>query len=61
MLIMLFDMAVGPPIPYMHDTDDTTTTSFLPESKALTADRRSLSMSSFMARSFSIYVSDDGI
>ena len=44
----------GLPIPYIQLTEDTTITSFLPESKALTARSRRRSISSLMARSFSI-------
>ncbi|EJX04585.1 hypothetical protein EVA_07306 [gut metagenome] len=38
----------------MQDTELTTITSFLPESKAEVAASRNLSMSSLIARSFSI-------
>ena len=41
----------------IHDTEDTTITSFLPDIKALTALRRRRSISSLMAKSFSMYVS----
>ena len=42
------------------DTEDTTTTSLRPESRAEVAASLSLSISSLMARSFSIYVSEEG-
>ena len=46
---------------FPENADDTTITSFLPESSDDVADSRSLSISSLMAKSFSIYVSVDGI
>ena len=44
----------GFPIPYMHDTEQTTITSLRPDSRALVALNRSFSISSFIERSFSI-------
>ena len=47
---------MGLPSPYIHDTEATIITSFLSESDAV-AECLSLSISSFIAESFSIYVS----
>ncbi len=43
----------------MHDTDATMTTSFRPETSAEVARSRSRSISSLIAMSFSMYVSDE--
>ena len=42
------------------ETEDTTITSLRPDNKSLTAASRNLSISSFIARSFSMYVSEEG-
>ncbi len=47
-------------MPYMHEMDDTTITSFLPESKAEVALSLSFSISALIDRSFSMYVSVTG-
>ena len=52
--MMFSEKLVGEPMPYMHDTELTTITSLRPESRAEVAARRRRSISSFMARSFSI-------
>ena len=54
--IILFLYSFGDPRPYMHETDETTITSFL-KSKALVAACLNLSISSFILASFSIKVS----
>jgi hypothetical protein len=45
----------------MHETEETTITSLLPESRAEVALSLSFSISSLMERSFSIYVLVEGI
>ena len=47
-------MATGAPIPYIQETEETTITSFLPDNKDDTADNLSLSISSLIAKSFSM-------
>ena len=48
-------------MPKMHDTLETTTTSLRPESSAAVVARRIFSIWSLIIRSFSIYLSDEGI
>ena len=45
----------------MHDTEATTITSLRPESNAEDAESLSFSISSFIDKSFSIYVPEEGI
>ena len=49
-----FAKSVGLPMPYIQLTLAITITSLRPESNALAADSRSLSKSSFIAKSFSM-------
>ncbi len=51
---------MGSPNPYIHETDATIITSLVSNRLAV-AEWRSLSISSLMDASFSIYVSDCGI
>ena len=59
--MLLSDSVVGLPMPYMQLTELTTMTSLRPERRAEVEARRSLSISSLMARSFSMYVSVEGM
>ncbi len=49
--------SAGLPIPYRQETLDITIMSLRPDSREEEAESRSFSISSFMLRSFSIYVS----
>ena len=48
-------------MPYMHDTEATTITSFLPDKRAEVVLNLNFSISLFIERSFSIYVPELGM